>query len=29
VTMETSIGFINNGGVQPCDVLDQFYCVEQ
>ena len=25
----TSIGFINNGGTSPCDVVYKFYCVEQ
>jgi hypothetical protein len=25
----TSVGFINNGGVQPCLYEAHFYCVEQ
>jgi len=29
VAQLVGIGFINNGGVQPCDVVNQFYCVEQ
>lgn len=29
IITSTSIGFINNGGVQPCDVANRFYCVEQ
>ncbi len=29
IVTATSIGFINNGGVQTCDIANRFYCVEQ
>lgn len=29
IITSTSVGFINNGGVQPCDIANSFYCVEQ
>lgn len=29
ITSLTSLGFINNGGIQSCDNANRFYCVEQ
>ncbi len=29
IISSTSVGFINNGGTQTCDLANRFYCVEQ